>query len=183
MRRFLTASLLSIAVLAAGCNVVSEQASATAPFVPTATQLNGGSVVGIAMQVIPATLPGFNSHLGHIQGLEEFALVGDFTEGGGLVPSPSGVTLEAYFSSEASPDSAFSGQHRVALWGPVHVDSAATRHMAWDESAKLTAPGKAQLSSALIKGTPFTLAIVRTSATGSIAISKVAIAAVLDFGE
>jgi hypothetical protein len=191
MYRFLTPRRAAFIILGAtialatGCNVVSEQASATAPFVPTATLLNGGSVVAVAEQVIPAALPGFNSHIGHIQGVEEFALVGDFTEGGELVPSPTGVDLQAYFSTDASVDSAFAGQHRVALWGPLHLAQGETRHVAWDESAKLTGPGKLDLQRALISGTPFTIAIVRTSATGSISIPqlKVAIAAVLDIGE
>lgn len=184
-RRVAFVSLLATIALVTGCNVVSEQASATAPFVPTATLLNGGSVVGLAMQVIPAALPGFNSHIGHIQGVEEFAMVGDITEGGELVPSPSGVDLEVYFSTDASVDSAFGGQHRVALWGPLHLAQGETRHIDWNESAKLTQPGKLDLSRALISGTPFTIAIVRTSATGSVSIPqlKLAIAAVLDIGE
>jgi hypothetical protein len=140
--RALLPVLALVALTGTGCVLVSGQFLVTYHLSDTRSITTQQSL-GV-MQVDLNTNKTYVANRARLKGLEDLAILGDIRNDGDAA-----ATLELWMTPDPSTwtgaDQVRSDPTAIRIWGPLTVNGHATRHVGWDESAKLFGAGRAPL--------------------------------------
>jgi hypothetical protein len=178
--RALLPVLALVALTGTGCVLVSGQFLVTYHLSDTRS-INTQQSLGV-MQVDLSTNKTYVANRARLKGLEDLAVLGDIRNDGAAQ-----ATLELWMtpnpSTYSNADDVMHDPTAMRIWGPLTVNAGATRHVGWDESAKLFGAGRAPLLAQFKGDGLFTVyAIGRGGPPFAFTVKSADLLAVLDVG-
>ena len=137
--RFWFAGLALAALVSAGCLLVSGQFVVTYVFkdhgYDPLTITSASSVTGVAVNL--NTIAAYKEHKQQLKDIVDIALVGDLANLDNLNPVTVEVWMVPHHTDVLYTTDSDVRTYGKLIWGPITVAAGATKHIDWDESAKL----------------------------------------------